>query len=200
MKENRFRLFKTADSMFWCRHNKDNRTAAIKSATPLTIAKAEPVYEEGDVLFSLDGETKYTMAEAKALQPAVVAKAPKAKAVKQPKAPKAPKAKAVKNVVDAQVDAATASRLDLIKKAAKKVQIESAVKSSLNGAKKFAKVGNLRKSDDVDALLNAKDFDEQIDKMNENHNEWTDAAKYAGEHYSSKVEEAAEADLWNSDY
>jgi hypothetical protein len=186
MKENRFRLFKTADSMFWCRHNKDNRTAAIKSATPLTIAKAEPVYEEGDVLFSLDGETKYTMAEAKALQPAVVAKAPKAKAVK--------------NVVDAQVDAATASRLDLIKKAAKKVQIESAVKSSLNGAKKFAKVGNLRKSDDVDALLNAKDFDEQIDKMNENHNEWTDAAKYAGEHYSSKVEEAAEADLWNSDY
>jgi|TARA_R110000851_G_scaffold230898_10_gene383782 hypothetical protein len=43
----------------------------------------------------------------------------------------------------------------------------------------------------------AKEFDAEMDRLNENYNVWTDGPQYLEKHYGGMVEDAAKGDEWN---
>ena len=90
-----------------------------------------------------------------------------------------------------------AARLELIKAAAAKIEKRKAFK-----AKQAVNASKVRRwSDVVEApKRKAKEdaFDAEMDRLNENYNEWTDASKYADQYYGETMRETTKFDNdWN---
>lgn len=90
-----------------------------------------------------------------------------------------------------------ADRLALIKEVAERVERRKAFKAKLT-----AQGSKVRRwSDVVEApKRKAKEdaFDAEMDRLNENYNEWTDASKYADQYYGETMRETTKFDNdWN---
>ena len=90
-----------------------------------------------------------------------------------------------------------AARLELIKKVAAKVEARKAFK-----AKQAANAAKVRRWTDVDEKASRKtkaaNFDRMIEKLDENHNLWTDAPKYAEQYYGDVYRDTTKYDNdWN---
>ena len=90
-----------------------------------------------------------------------------------------------------------AARLELIKKVAAKVEARKSFK-----AKQAANAAKVRRwTDTVEAPKRRKadaEFDRMIEKLDENHNAWTDAPQYAKEYYGDVAFETTRYDNdWN---
>jgi hypothetical protein len=90
-----------------------------------------------------------------------------------------------------------AARLELIKAVAAKVEKRKAFK-----ARQAANAAKVRRWTDVEEKprrsAKAAEFDRMIEKLDENHNAWTDAPKYAEQYYGEVMRETTKFDNdWN---
>jgi len=90
-----------------------------------------------------------------------------------------------------------AERLELIKAIAEKVQRRKAFAAKLKAQGSVVR----RWTDEVEKpkrKAKGDKFNAEMEAMNENHNEWTDASKYAEEHYGETMRETTRFDNdWN---
>ena len=93
-------------------------------------------------------------------------------------------------------DAQKADRLALIKEVAERVQAKRAFKT-----KAKVSTAKIRKilAPEFEAKKRIQDkFDRQIEKMDENYNQWTDAPKYAEKYYGDVYRDTTRFDNeWN---
>ena len=90
-----------------------------------------------------------------------------------------------------------ADRLALIKEVAEKVQRQKAFKAKLSA--QSSKVRSWTNEVEAPRRKKAVDaFYAEIEKMDENHNQWTDASKYADQYYGETMRETTKFDNdWN---
>ena len=90
-----------------------------------------------------------------------------------------------------------ADRLALIKQIAEKKKRQAAFAAKLKAQGSVVR----RWTDEVEAPRRAKAqkaYDQEIEKMDENHNHWSDASKYAEEYYGETMRETTRFDNdWN---
>jgi len=87
-----------------------------------------------------------------------------------------------------------ADRLALIKTVHDKIQAKKAFKSKVQTKTRsvFVSTDRAERKDLYKDNLNR--FYNAIDKMDENHNQWTDASKYANEYYGETMRETTKFD------
>jgi len=90
-----------------------------------------------------------------------------------------------------------ADRLALIKQIAEKKKRQAAFTAKLKAQGSVVR----RWTDEVEAPSRAKAqkaYDQEIEKMDENHNHWSDASKYAEKYYGETMRETTRFDNdWN---